>query len=103
MHLFPPLPNLGREPEQASTEHKDRHHYQFPRNGMGMRPSKLDVNEYGSGQGQCGGANQRDDMSHNGSLPFERSFITAVGNALPKAGIELGENGSIIPKPKGKH
>ena len=32
----------------------------------------------------------------------ERSFITAVVNALPKAGIELGENGSIIPKPEGK-
>ena len=65
VHLFPPLPNLGREPEQASTEHKDRYHYQLPRNGMGMRPSKLDVNEYGSGRGQCGGANQRDDTSHN--------------------------------------
>ena len=28
--------------------------------------------------------------------------ITAVVNALAKAGIELGENGSIIPRPKGK-
>ena len=28
--------------------------------------------------------------------------ITAVVNALAKAGIELGENGSIYPKPKGK-
>ena len=27
--------------------------------------------------------------------------ITAVVNALAKAGIELGENGSIYPKPKG--
>jgi Protein of unknown function (DUF1345) len=103
VHLFPPLPNLGREPEQASTEHKDRHHYQLPRNGMGMRPSKLDVNEYGSGQGQCGGANQRDDTSHNESLSFERSFITAVVNRLrtakpvqlsfsPLAGILAGAN-----------
>ena len=28
--------------------------------------------------------------------------ITAVVNALAKAGIELGENGSIFPRPKGK-
>ena len=28
--------------------------------------------------------------------------ITAVVNALAKAGIELGENGSIYPRPKGK-
>jgi predicted transcriptional regulator len=28
--------------------------------------------------------------------------ITAVVNALAKAGVELGENGSIIPRPKGK-
>ena len=28
--------------------------------------------------------------------------ITAVVNALAKAGIELGENGSIIPRPKGE-
>jgi hypothetical protein len=28
--------------------------------------------------------------------------ITAVGNALAKAGIELGENGSIFPRPKGE-
>ena len=28
--------------------------------------------------------------------------ITAVVNALSKAGIELGENGSIFPRPKGK-
>jgi hypothetical protein len=28
--------------------------------------------------------------------------ITAVVNALAKAGIELGENGSIFPRPKRK-
>jgi predicted transcriptional regulator len=28
--------------------------------------------------------------------------ITAVVNALAKAGIEIGENGSIYPRPKGK-
>ena len=28
--------------------------------------------------------------------------ISAVVNALAKAGIELGENGSIFPRPKGK-
>ena len=28
--------------------------------------------------------------------------ITAVVNALGHANIELGENGSIIPRPKGK-
>jgi predicted transcriptional regulator len=28
--------------------------------------------------------------------------ITAVVNALAKAGVELGENGSLIPRPKGK-
>ena len=28
--------------------------------------------------------------------------ITAVVNALAKAGIELGESGSIFPRPKGK-
>jgi hypothetical protein len=28
--------------------------------------------------------------------------ITAVVNALAKAGIELGENGSVYPRPKGK-
>ena len=28
--------------------------------------------------------------------------ITAVVNALAKAGIELGENGSVIPRPKGQ-
>jgi hypothetical protein len=28
--------------------------------------------------------------------------IIAVVNALAKAGIELGENGSIFPRPKGK-
>jgi predicted transcriptional regulator len=28
--------------------------------------------------------------------------ITAVVNALAKAGVDLGENGSIIPRPKGK-
>ncbi len=27
---------------------------------------------------------------------------TSVVNALAKAGIELGENGSIFPRPKGK-
>ena len=26
--------------------------------------------------------------------------FTAVVNAIPKAGIELGENGSIFPRPK---
>jgi predicted transcriptional regulator len=28
--------------------------------------------------------------------------ITAVVNALAKAGVDLGENGSLIPRPKGK-
>jgi hypothetical protein len=28
--------------------------------------------------------------------------VTAVVNALAKAGVELGENGSIFPRPKGK-
>jgi hypothetical protein len=28
------------------------------------------------------------------------SRLTAVVNALAKAGIELGENGSIVPRPK---
>ena len=28
--------------------------------------------------------------------------ITAVVNALAKAGVDLGENGSVIPRPKGK-
>ena len=28
--------------------------------------------------------------------------ITAVVNALSKAGVDLGENGSVIPRPKGK-
>jgi len=28
--------------------------------------------------------------------------ISAAVNALAKAGIELGENGSIFPRPKGK-
>jgi predicted transcriptional regulator len=28
--------------------------------------------------------------------------ITAVVNALAKAGVELGEGGCIIPRPKGK-
>ena len=28
--------------------------------------------------------------------------ITAVVNALAKAGLGLGENGSVIPRPKGK-
>jgi hypothetical protein len=28
--------------------------------------------------------------------------IIAVVNALAKAGIDLGENGSVVPKPKGK-
>ena len=28
--------------------------------------------------------------------------ITAVVNALAKAGIEIGENGSTYPRPKGK-
>jgi hypothetical protein len=37
-----------------------------------------------------------------GSLPFERSFITAVVNTLAKAGIELGNNGSITAKAEGK-
>jgi hypothetical protein len=28
--------------------------------------------------------------------------IAAVVNALAKAGVDLGENGSIMPRPKGK-
>jgi predicted transcriptional regulator len=28
--------------------------------------------------------------------------ITALVNALAKAGVDIGENGSVIPKPKGK-
>jgi hypothetical protein len=28
--------------------------------------------------------------------------ITAVVNALAKAGVDLGENGSVIPRPRGK-
>jgi predicted transcriptional regulator len=28
--------------------------------------------------------------------------ITAVVNALAKAGVDLGENGSVFPRPKGK-
>ena len=41
----------------------------------------------------------------NGKRPWavrRQSGIAAVVNALAKAGIELGENGSIIPRPKGK-
>ena len=29
-------------------------------------------------------------------------LVTAVVNVLAKAGVELGENGSIFPRPKGK-
>ena len=36
------------------------------------------------------------------ALLAERETITAVVNALAKAGVDLGENGSVIPRPKGK-
>ena len=37
------------------------------------------------------------------ALPVPCTFDTAaVVNALAKPGVDLGENGSVIPKPKGK-
>jgi hypothetical protein len=44
-------------------KHQDRHHYQPSRNGMGVWPNKLDVNEDGAAKSQCGRTNQRDDAS----------------------------------------
>ena len=38
---------------------------------------------------------------HGWLINGQSGTITAVVNALAKAGIELGENGSIYPKPKG--
>ena len=49
--LFSPLQNVGGEPEQADTDHKDRQHYQPSRNGLGVWPSKLDIHKEGAGQG----------------------------------------------------
>jgi hypothetical protein len=40
--------------------------------------------------------------SANVARSGENGTITAVVNALAKAGVELGENGSVIPRPKGK-
>ena len=36
------------------------------------------------------------------SVRGQSGTITAVVNALAKAGVDLGENGSVIPKPKAK-
>jgi hypothetical protein len=37
-----------------------------------------------------------------GSVRGQSGTITAVVNALAKAGVDLGENGSGIPRPKGR-
>ena len=34
--------------------------------------------------------------------PSARSLGATVVNALAKAGVEIGENGSIFPRPKGE-
>ena len=36
------------------------------------------------------------------SVRGQSGTIAAVVNALAKAGVDLGENGSVIPKPKGR-
>jgi transcriptional regulator with XRE-family HTH domain len=36
------------------------------------------------------------------SVRGQSGTITAVVNALAKAGVDIGENGSVIPKPRGK-
>ena len=41
-------------------------------------------------------------MAGEKELRRESGTIIAVVNALAKAGVDLGENGSVIPKPKGK-
>ncbi len=38
----------------------------------------------------------------SGRVRGQSGTITAVVNALAKAGVDLGENGSIIPRSKGK-
>ena len=57
-----------------------------------------------------GRVNKSVHRRHGGSGPeaFEHTRcprsgnITAVVNAITRAGVELGDNGSVVPKPKGK-
>ena len=50
-------------------------------------------------------------FDHNGGIPGRLQLANAQnckrygesrGNALERAGVELGENGSVIPRPKGE-